>query len=108
MPTVVNVYTYGGRKAAEAAGVIYIGRPSPLGNPFSHQEGTLAQYRVATREEAISRYEEWLWQQIEAGNQAVLRALRDIREDTVLGCFCVPRRCHGDVIVKVWQILTNR
>lgn len=38
---------------------VYIGRPSKWGNPFSHKAGTLAQYRVASREEAIARYREW-------------------------------------------------
>ena len=35
---------------------VYIGRPSQWGNPFSHREGTLAKYKVATREEAMRKY----------------------------------------------------
>ncbi len=42
---------------------VYIGRPSKWGNPFSHKSGTLAQFRVATREEAVARYREWFPQQ---------------------------------------------
>ena len=33
----------------------YIGRPSPLGNPYSHlNKGTLAKYQVATRDKAVA------------------------------------------------------
>jgi hypothetical protein len=33
---------------------VYIGRPSPWGNPFSHKQGTLAQFQVASREEGCT------------------------------------------------------
>lgn len=39
---------------------IYIGRGSKWGNPYSHQSNTKAQYVVATREEAITKYREYL------------------------------------------------
>ena len=29
------------------------------GNPFSHKAGTKAQFQVASREEAIRKFEEW-------------------------------------------------
>lgn len=80
---------------------VYIGRPGPWGNPFSHKDGTLAKYRVASIDEAISRYREWLLSQ----PVMVARARRELR-GKVLGCWCKTRNhpnapCHGDVLAGV-------
>jgi Domain of unknown function (DUF4326) len=75
---------------------VYIARPSPWGNPFSHLPNTLAEYRVNTREEAIAEYEKWL----RARPILVARAQRELR-GLVLGCWCSPKPCHGDVLVKI-------
>lgn len=74
---------------------VYIGRPSKWGNPFSHQAGTLAQFRVATREEAIARYEVWIKTQ-----PHLIAALHELR-GKVLGCWCSPKACHGDVLARL-------
>lgn len=74
---------------------IYIGRPSKWGNPFSHKDGTLAEYRVATRDEAVERYAEWVLEQPE-----LVAALGELR-GKVLGCWCKPARCHGDVLERL-------
>ncbi len=73
---------------------VYIGRPSKWGNPFSHKDGTKAEYVVSTRKEAVDRYEEHLRQG---------ELLNDIHEleGKVLGCWCKPQACHGDVIVRL-------
>jgi hypothetical protein len=75
---------------------VYIGRPSPWGNVFSHKAGTLAEHRVASREEAIASYERWL----RARPELVARAKRELR-GKVLGCWCKPLACHGDVLARV-------
>lgn len=75
---------------------VYIGRPGPWGNPFSHMPGTLAKFRVASRDEAISRFREWFLAQPEL----VARAKRELK-GKVLGCWCKPASCHGDVIAEV-------
>lgn len=76
---------------------VYIGRGSPWGNPFTHLRlnDTLASVQVATREEAIARYEEWVIMQ--ADLMTDLPNLRGLR----LGCHCRPLICHGDVLVKL-------
>lgn len=74
---------------------MYIGRPSPWGNPFSHKEGTLAKYKVATREEAVAKYKEWL-----LNNPVLLAQLPQLR-GKILGCWCKPLSCHGDVLVEL-------
>ena len=74
---------------------VYIGRPSKWGNPFSHKHGTLARFKVATREEAVARYEQWLLSQPQ-----LLAALPELRSKT-LGCWCHPRACHGHVLARL-------
>jgi Domain of unknown function (DUF4326) len=67
---------------------VYIGRPSKWGNPFViGMDGT--------RTEVISRYEAWLRTQPD-----LLAALPELR-GKVLGCWCVPQACHGDVLIRL-------
>lgn len=74
---------------------VYIGRPSKWGNPFSHSSGTLAKFKVDTRDEAVDAYEEYIM-----GRPDLLAALPEL-QGMILGCFCKPARCHGDVLVKL-------
>lgn len=74
---------------------VYIGRPSKWGNPYSHKPGTKAEIQVATREEAISKYREWILSRPE-----LLAALHELR-GKVLGCWCKPAACHGDVLAEL-------
>lgn len=81
----------------------YIGRPSPLGNPYSHMAGTTAQFKVASREVAVAKYRPWLYDQIYEQNWAVINELNRLLDlarkgDLKLRCFCSPKACHGDVI----------
>lgn len=72
------------------------GKPGEWGNPFSHLKNSAAQWRVATRADAISRYREWLLAQPEL----VARAKRELR-GKILGCWCYPEACHGDVLAEI-------
>ena len=77
----------------------YVGRPSPLGNPFEIS-------RKVTREQAIKLYEEWLRGRVEAKDPLVLRELARIWEAAVRGpvtlvCWCHPKPCHAEVVKKV-------
>lgn len=74
---------------------VYIGRPGPWGNPFSHLEQTHC-IKVATRADAVAEYEKML----RADPDLVARAKRELK-GKVLGCWCFPRACHGDVLAKV-------
>lgn len=76
---------------------IYIGRPSKWGNPFSHKEGTSAKYRCNTREEAVKNYEIWIKTQSKLINCIKNGELNG----KVLGCWCKPKLCHGDILVKL-------
>jgi hypothetical protein len=74
---------------------VYIGRPGKWGNPFSHLPNTLAQFRVTTRDESITRFKAWIL--------ASPNLLKDIKElkGKVLGCWCKPKSCHGDVLAEL-------
>lgn len=74
---------------------IYIGRPSRWGNPFSHRRDTKAICIVASREEAVSAYENWIKTQPE-----LLKDIHKLKGKT-LGCWCKPASCHGDVLARL-------
>lgn len=78
---------------------VYIGRPSKWGNPFTHkQDGkTLAKYVLGSREEAVEAYREWIT------NGEGKHLMNDLYElaDKVLGCWCYPKSCHGDILKEL-------
>lgn len=81
-------------------GAIYIGRGSPLGNPFVIQTSSQAE-----RDRVCDAYETWFAAQVDGGNPSILNELRRLyrlaRKGTViLGCFCAPLRCHGSTIKR--------
>lgn len=73
----------------------YIGRPSKWGNPFSHLNDSAAEFKVDTREEAIAKYAEWILTQ-----PHLMAALPELKGE-ILGCWCAPKACHGDVLLKL-------
>ena len=85
----------------------YIGRGSPLGNPFSHMSETKAETQVATREDAIAAYKEYLLEQIQKGNQLIIDELDRLaliamsKGKLTLRCYCAPKPCHGDIIKEM-------
>jgi len=78
---------------------VYIGRPSKFGNPFSHKERTKAKFKVSTREEAIEQFERWIITQPE-----LMKDLKELK-GKVLGCWCKPLSCHGDVLIRLIENL---
>lgn len=71
---------------------VYIGRPSKFGNPW----------RVmgeASRAHAIERYEEYVRKGI-ARDPKGREAIKALYGKT-LGCWCAPKPCHGDVLLKI-------
>ena len=75
----------------------YIGRGSPLGNPFVIGKD-------GSREQVIAKYRVWLNEQIMRKNPDVLDELNRLgnkaidEKGLVLQCFCYPKPCHGEVI----------
>lgn len=67
---------------------VYIGRPSKWGNPFIIG-------RDGTRDEVVAKYEAWIYTQPQ-----LLADLHELR-GKVLGCWCAPLACHGDVLARL-------
>ena len=80
---------------------------SPLANPFKGPD-------------AIKRFANWLWAQIQAKNMTVLEALNKIQDEHwdrvieremsqcddavyALGCWCKPKECHCTQIILAIQ-----
>jgi uncharacterized protein DUF4326 len=72
---------------------VYIGRPSIWGNPFKVGVMFSGAY---SRADAIRLYKDWLLSRPDL----VQRAKRELR-GKVLGCWCAPLPCHGDVLAHV-------
>lgn len=67
---------------------VYIGRPSPWGNPFCIG-------RDGARGEVIEKYRAWVVQ------QPHLMWLLPMLKGKILGCYCHPAACHGDVLAEL-------
>jgi hypothetical protein len=67
---------------------VYIGRPSKWGNPFVIGID-------GTRSEVIEKYREWILTQPD-----LLNSLHELKGKT-LGCWCAPKRCHGDILEEM-------
>ena len=71
----------------------YVGRPSPLGNPFPMRD-------ESERMQVIAQYREWLNAKIAAKDAAVMKELEAMTHvaDLTLVCWCAPLPCHAEVI----------
>lgn len=71
---------------------VYIGRPSPLGNPWRvlNESG---------RARAIAQFESYARDAI--ANSAKFAASVKALHGKTLGCWCAPKACHGDVLLKL-------
>lgn len=76
---------------------VYIGRPGPWGNPFTSKKSSLAK-KVGSKQEAIKLYREWISLPEQAGQRQ--RARAELK-GKVLGCWCKPSDCHGDVLLAI-------
>ena len=67
---------------------VYIGRPGKWGNPFVIGKD-------GDREEVISKYEAYVMSRPD-----LIAALPEL-VGKVLGCWCRPHACHGDILAKM-------
>ena len=68
---------------------VYIGRGSIFGNPYR-------MYREDMREEVISKYALYFYNRIKTDENFYHEVCK--LKGKILGCFCKPLNCHGDVI----------
>lgn len=73
---------------------IYIGRGSPLGNPFP-----ISQF--SNRVDVIELHKQWIVYQLRNDNMLVIDTLRTLKEYNDLACYCSPCACHGDTIKEI-------
>ena len=76
---------------------VYIGRGSKWGNPFTHKQGTAARHIVSTRDEAIAAYREYI---LNGNGKHLLYDLHELK-GRILGCWCKPLACHGDILAEL-------
>lgn len=67
---------------------VYIGRPSKWGNPYEIGKD-------GDRETVIALYRSWVKNQPE-----LMEALPELK-GKILGCWCKPKDCHGDILAEM-------
>lgn len=80
---------------------LYIGRPSKWGNPYSHKQDTIADYKVKTTKEALELYEKYLFE------SGLINHIEELK-DKILVCWCINTKfwdekslkCHGQILLK--------
>ena len=77
---------------------VYIGRPSKWGNPFEIGKD-------GTREEVIKKFEADFRKRLGDNPQLITDLL--LLNGKILGCYCAPKPCHGDVLVKLIAEFSN-
>lgn len=70
---------------------VLIDRTSKWGNPFVIGVD-------GTRSEVIQKFRDWA-----LSNKKFMESLDEL-DDKVLGCWCKPEACHGDVILELIKI----
>lgn len=111
MDKILNI-TVKNKRTYKGVNPHYIGRPSCLGNEFTSKSYGLGK-KVESVSESIRLYEIWLRNQILNKNHKVRDELVSIYEKSLekqvdLICWCWPKPCHGDVIIKVLTEYVNR
>ena len=82
MPKVKNIY-----KDKKEPDDVYIGRGSVWGNPFKIGED-------GSREDVIEKYKTFFF-----ANPELVENVESLRGKSLV-CFCSPKACHGDFLLK--------
>ena len=69
--------------------------------------------RDGNREEVIKKYKKWVWKKYNEGGKVRREIDRLVEkvingEDVVLGCWCKPKKCHGDVLRDLIDFLVSK
>lgn len=77
---------------------VYIGRGSKWGNPYTHLEtSSQAKYIVETRDIAVESYRDYI---ITGDGMHLLNSLHELK-GKIIGCWCKPKSCHGDILKEL-------
>ena len=74
---------------------VYIGRPSIWGNPFEIG-------KHGTREEVIVQYKRHV-----LADPLLMDEIMNL-DGKVLGCWCAPKPCHGDVLIEIIEDIKKK
>lgn len=84
---------------------VFVGRPGPFGNPFSHLSAdcTTAQFRALSRFDAVRKHAAWIK---EPEQTKLLSQVRKELYGKVLACACDQKSisrgmCHGVTLAKI-------
>lgn len=84
---------------------VLVCRGTKFGNPFTHLDlgGTKADIRVKSREEAIRCYEKWILGLLEVRGKTppTIEEIRKELSGRILGCYCFPKSCHAEILMKI-------
>lgn len=72
---------------------VYIGRPSPWGNPFNISANR-------TRAQVITDFDAWVHRSNDPKAQYIRENVHKLKGKT-LACWCAPQACHGDVLKQM-------
>jgi hypothetical protein len=90
------------RRTGAPAAAVYVGRPSPLGNPFHIGPD-------GSRADVIRKYRTWLQAQPDSSPaiRELLRLVEKHRRDGTLylSCWCAPAPCHADIIKQAIELI---
>lgn len=73
-------------------GAVYVGRPSAWGNPFHMRS-------EADRDKVCDLFEAALLRKFER-DPDTKRRLKEALRGKDLVCWCAPKRCHADILLK--------
>lgn len=101
----IHVYNQATETHEKEVGYFYIGKGSNLENPYIPKDEGKARYmfQVDNRDEANERFSTY-FDIMYSGNNDFKRKIDEIYllykngYDVYLGCWCYPKKCHGDVI----------
>lgn len=77
----------------------YVGRPTPLGNPFRLEE-------ESQRKKVVGLYRKWFEEKLAEGDATVvaelerLARLAERQAELRLTCWCAPKLCHAEVVAE--------
>lgn len=78
-------------RGSDESDYVFIGRPSKFGNPYIIGKD-------GNRDTVCKLYEYWFEQAIEL-DEDFKQAVHKLKGKT-LACYCKPKKCHGDTIIR--------
>lgn len=90
------------------ADAIYVGRPTIVGNPYTHLPNSvknpqIASVLVGSREEAVSLYRRYFEESMEK-SESFRNFVHSLKGHDLV-CWCAPKICHANVIAEYLDTL---